>query len=74
LSDEASGVSDERAKSENERKRRERTFAERSREIGIALQAPFRVITHNEKTSGTSVITENSFRRSRSFSRVFARF
>ena len=49
-------------------------FAKRSRETGIAMQAPFSVITHNEKTPGTGVIAENSFRRSRSFSCVFARF
>jgi hypothetical protein len=49
-------------------------FAKRSREIGIAMQAPVSVITYNEKTPGTSVIAENSFRRSRSFLCVFARF
>jgi hypothetical protein len=38
------------------------------------MQPPVSVITHKEKTPGASVIAENSFRRSRSFSGVFARF
>jgi hypothetical protein len=51
-----------------------RYFAKRSRECGIAMKATFSATAHNEKALKASVIAENSFRRSRSFSCVFARF